>query len=406
MKAVVPYIKAFAILMAAFWGFALAACLLPDAPVQRHVAYSVTHGDLQIDYPRAIIPREECRMDNFTDALILNQAYMCSRDSLLVSSLANYHSCVGGDAVEVLQNLVAGEDKIKDAYSRYWHGSTYLARCLLVFKDYTAIRYILYFLSSLLLLAAAAVVWRRAGWRPVVAAAVGLLAVRVFVMQFSLQFLPVMAIGVATAAYLCVGPRHRRMSDGMVFFVAGALTAYFDLLTAPMLALGLPLCVAAWLTPDGEGFGRGLWRLVRMALLWFAAYLFAWAFKWLLATLLLPGNVFADAIQQISMRTSDIDDWTRLDALGANLKMLPWSYIIISLAVFIVLAVRRFDSRGWTRAALLLVVMLLPYAWYFAAANHSYLHWWFTYRAQGVSVCALLLAVAALIGPRKAKIEK
>ena len=77
-----------------------------------------------------------------------------------------------------------------------------------------------------------------------------------------------------------------------------------------------------------------------------------------------------------------------------------------SLAVFIVLAVRRFDSRGWTRAALLLVVMLLPYAWYFAAANHSYLHWWFTYRAQGVSVCALLLAVAALIGPRKAKIEK
>jgi hypothetical protein len=35
--------------------------------------------------------------------------------------------------------------------------------------------------------------------------------------------------------------------------------------------------------------------------------------------------------------------------------------------------------------------------WYFFAANHSYLHNWFTFRAQAVSIAALLLAMMQFV---------
>jgi O-antigen/teichoic acid export membrane protein len=45
----------------------------------------------------------------------------------------------------------------------------------------------------------------------------------------------------------------------------------------------------------------------------------------------------------------------------------------------------------------LLVVAFIPWVWYLFAANHSYLHNWFTFRAQAVSVAAILLALMQLV---------
>ena len=382
------------LLIVAYSLFAIGACLLPDEPVKRHVVQTLERGDLQADYPRAIMPRSECQLDNYTDALILNQAYLCSRDSLLRSAFGNSHSTIGNASTEVLANLVAGHAEATDRYARYWHGSTFVARCLLLALDYTAIRYLLYFVSSLLFVAAAVVVWRRAGWLPVVAAAAALLAVRVFVAQFSLQLLPVVAIAVVAATALAL-PRTRGHEQA-VMLVAGSLTAFFDLLTAPVLTLGLPLCAAIWFMPNDTGLRRGLRHVAGLTAVWAVAYVATWAAKWLIASLVLPDNVFADAFNTIGYRTSDIESWSRLDAIAVNLKVLPWSYLLLILAAFVVVALVRFSPRRWVKSLLFVVVALLPYAWYLMAANHSYLHSWFTYRAQAVSVCALLLAVGAL----------
>ena len=76
--------------------------------------------------------------------------------------------------------------------------------------------------------------------------------------------------------------------------------------------------------------------------------------------------------------------------------------VIPSLSVpLVLLAAFRFNAQGWRRAVQLLPIAFLPWAWYFLAANHSYLHNWFTFRAQAVSVAAILLTLMQFIDWKK-----
>ena len=51
-------------------------------------------------------------------------------------------------------------------------------------------------------------------------------------------------------------------------------------------------------------------------------------------------------------------------------------------------------AKVWLKRPLFLLIVLMPYVWYLLLANHSYLHWWFTYRLQAVAILGLLLAIA------------
>ena len=84
-----------------------------------------------------------------------------------------------------------------------------------------------------------------------------------------------------------------------------------------------------------------------------------------------------------------------------NLELLPWQFIAIAMLLMVVLVAFRFNAGGWRRAVQLLPIALLPWVWYFLAANHSYLHNWFTFRAQAVSIAAILLALMQFVNWKK-----
>lgn len=71
------------LLVAGYLLLGVAAWLMPDASVRRHVEQTVAFGDMGEDYPKAIVhdhygDMDPYMMDNYTDALILNQA-LCLR---------------------------------------------------------------------------------------------------------------------------------------------------------------------------------------------------------------------------------------------------------------------------------------------------------------------------------------
>lgn len=329
-------------------------------------------------------------MDNFTDALILNQAYVMREEGFL-SGLMLLPRWWGPELpFEVLRAGVDGREMPLTHYGRYWHGNTFLSRYLLVAYDYISIRMLLYIVSSLLLLWCMVLLWRKEGWQTAVAMMFGLLSCYMFMMQFSMQF--VMVLVLALAGIIAVA---RGCKGSMAFFVIGSLTCYFDLLTAPMLTLGLMLVAQAALAEE-KGFWQGWWRSLRSALLWAIGYVGTWVTKWILATLLTSENVIADGISNTANR-SGIDDFGRWDAVMANLEMLPWKYIVVVVIALVVLAAVWFNAKGWRRAVQILPIALLPWVWYFFAANHSYWHYWFTFRAQAVSLAAVLLALMCMV---------
>lgn len=418
------------LLLASYVAFAFLSCLTSGGAVRHHVARSVARGDLQSDYPNAFFPAKQTQMDNFTDALIVMQAYCLSRDSIVQSAMllprlsygaAPQTTCLQQAMQDVPGNIVT--------YPRYWHGSTFLTRCLLAFFSYQDIRLLLYLVSSLLLAWLLVRLWKVDGWVPAVAVTASFALMYGFVIQLSIQFFPVLALSLIGSLLACKYVRQPGKM-AMTLFVIGSLTAYFDLLTTPLLTLGLPLALYCYLggraslstapavsvAAAGGGavlssgaqeeppFGKALARLAGMGLLWAVGYGVTWFCKWLIATLLTPANVFKDAFSQASERTGDyaenvweLADFSRWTAITSNAGLMPYKFLLLAAVALLVLAALRFNRKGWKTSLLLFGVALLPYAWYFVLANHSYLHWWFTFRTQLVTMVALLLSLANLV---------
>lgn len=397
------FIKVFFCLISVYLLFGVLACLLPDKPIHRHIQQTVERGELQWnDYPRAIINGDQARMDNFTDALIISQAWNCSKDSLWESMMQPSRAVYNQSMTEALEKQVEGNHFYNKKYGRYWHGSTFLMRFLLLVWSYNNIRMLFYILSSLLILLTLSRLRDRLGTWTALVTLIAFIMIYGYVMQFSIQFMPILALSFA-GILLMLNDRRDKL---MACFVIGSLTAYFDLLTTPLLTIGIPLI--AWILAhrdDNQSFGETLLEIIKMSTAWGLAFALTWGTKWILATLTTDANIWADAMSNVAHRSGYIEDYTRMDAIAVNFSLLNTKFIAIIAIIMIVLMAFHYRREGWRPALLLLLLAFVPYIWYFAVANHSYEHFWFTYRLQIISIMALFSAIGCMTDWGKLKVK-
>lgn len=399
------YAILFPALLASYLFFAFLAAIVPTTPVRERVAFTLENGDFVLDYPREGILDDKCRVDNFTDALILSQAYYIDNDNYGRSMLlVPYASAEPGNVnimTENLRRLVKGESGVVEKnYPRYWHGSAFMMRFLLQFSDYLHMRLFFYVLSSMLLVVVLILMTRKTSVYVSLSCLLSLLVVNVFVTQFSIQFMPVLLITLSATALAC----SKRIDKPVVFFVVGSLTAFFDLLTTPLLTVGIPMAVmlvALYRRQPDSSWLSGFMLMLKTGFAWFLGFALTWFSKWVIATLFTDENVILDGFNAFLYRSGGIEDFTRAEAVSINFDMLPLTFLVVLLSVLVVMAVVRFNKSGWKVSVLLLIIACMPYLWYLLAANHSYQHWWFTYRLQAVTVLSLLLAVGSIVDWRR-----
>lgn len=404
-----PWIKypvVFAALIAAYMLFALVANLLPNAPIIRHTACTIAEDDLQSDFWFVYSYRPAYYLDNFTDALIINQACNGGSDHLLTSMMLNPRSDNGESQCSSLKSIIAGDTTLHTVhYGRYWHGSTFLMRFLLSFWDYPSLRILFYLISSVLLAWVAAALFLRVGKAVALFFALSLAFVNCFMMQNSIQFLPVLLI--ALAATLWVAYRVQRPEQMvLLLFVSGSLTAFFDLLTCPVMTWGLPLGVYLMKRhrhPDGSSWLRQLGTWTVASVMWAVGYGATWIAKWGIATILTGENVIRDGASQFAIRAGANIDYSRIDAVTNNLSLIPWDYVIWILILMGILLLWRFKRKGSGTALLCLLTAVPPLLWYLVTADHSYLHNWFTYRSLSVCLMAIFFALTALVDWQRLK---
>jgi len=152
---------------------------------------------------------------------------------------------------------------------------------------------------------------------------------------------------------------------------------------------------------------KGLKKITFHSLLWGVAYGFTWMSKWIIATLTTNRNVIEDAIQTFLFRINPKayieKTFTRWDAIVGNADMLQWVYINIVICVLLVFVVFFFRKEGWRHFVFFMLIAILPYVWFFVVANHSYLHYWFTYRTQAFSISCIFLALLSMVSFAKVK---
>ena len=81
-------------------------------------------------------------------------------------------------------------------------------------------------------------------------------------------------------------------------------------------------------------------------------------------------------------------------------------YVILIFGVvmlFVLLFNFKIPKKPLVKIIPWIAVGLIPYAWYVVAANHSYMHVWFTYRGQLAAVISAIMIYFEFIDTNKIK---
>ena len=360
---------------------------------------------------------EASRLDRYADSILLNIAYCYeSRYPLRSVLLSAYYFTPYHEENENFLAAVEHDYAPNQQYMRYWHGSNAIVRPLLTVFDirqiYTLNAAILFILTATL----TAMLLRRKKKQAAIALLAGLIAGSSFFVPLSLEYtwtFMVMLVSSMVALRLSGGDDHPYALP-VLFMLSGMVTSYLDFLTTETLSLTLPLIILIWLSrKDSLGRTRldSALFILKPAVSWGIGYVGMWALKWIITQAVFKEDVAPYVSAHISERLGG-DMGVSLPsflfgALTRNIGCLfPAGYGVAgAIAGFLlVLAaayagyvyhVKSFDTR---RILLLAVTALIPYVRYLVLHNHSYIHFFFTYRAQVATIMAIVLIISELTG--------
>ncbi len=382
--------------------------MIPSSALKRNVGRTVATLEKEGTYPSVGLSWRKVILDNFTDPLMVNTAYSVDSRRPLRSAMLNFRYESREDSVNQIANLrkLYLNEPVKEVgYERYWHGYLVYLRPLLLVFSYDGIRNVATLGLLFGFISIAVLAWRKVGAVLAFVLAVGLAAVDFEWLGRSLQFSGVFLVGLFSAIYFL--SRYKKGQPAyFLFFAVGGLTAFFDLLTAPLVTLGLVLVVA---TAYG---GRDLRTVLIRCFFWSLGYLSLWASKWILAEVFFSSGAILTSFDQVVNRTvtpAADGGFNPLKAVSLNFfQMVGYDRRnkFVLLYAFIVLAVffhryRAIDDQSLKKAIPWVFISIIPYLWYLVAANHSYYHPWYTYRNQLMSISGAAMIYAGLVDWQK-----
>lgn len=317
---------------------------LPVAEMKANVARSSEIFNYERIYPQMVQGYKYMQLDNYTDSIMLGAAIYDGTESTVNKAVNNYHidsDQIAPDlAMTNYANEVTAYDYFAVPYGRYWHGYLVPLKLLLLFFDYGDIRILNFFLQNFLLFMIIRKLYRVHMERYAPAFLIMIFVLNPLTAALSLQFSSVYYIVLlSTISFLhLVEYREEKESKiNYLFFATGILTAYFDFLTYPLVPFGI--LIVLYLIVNGENIRiASIKPLLQKGFLWGFGYGGMWSGKWLAGGILTKQNLFADALNQIFLRTSagfyDGDEgYSRLDALWRNIGvLLKWPFLIAFLS--------------------------------------------------------------------------
>jgi len=367
----------------------IAASAIPNEAIIDHQTQGITVLDAEGSYPKYFYDRAAAQLDNVTDREILKQTINKEGDTPLVCAMHG-------------------------SYARYWHGYSIYMRPLLVFFSLYDIRYLFMVVYFLLFGLSAILIAKKIDLFSAFAFVLAIAMSYMVVVATSLQFVPMFLISFIAIILLLSVPAFSEQKVVAFFLVIGMVTNYFDFLTVPIISLGLPLIVLALMKDRTSSFQEAVALVLPQTFSWFAGYGMTWASKWLLGSIVLKKNIFQQAATAIVFRTMGSNDMpashliARLGAIKRNIgTMLRLDeasvftaefyqnhlFLICGIAfiIFIILVAFQKNTKQNRWGIICLVcIACYPFVWYFVLSNHSLIHHFFTFRAQVVSIFAII----------------
>ena len=392
---------------------------LPVEPMAERVRGSIPIFEEEGASFRLVPARISTSLNTQSDALFLNIATTGNEGNPLDAAMrveftayGEYSPTSSGKVQDLIQRYVGTEEpSYRLSYARYWHGYLVFLKPMLLFIEYGGIRLLNMALQTLLFAAVVYLAGRRVSGKYVFALALSiaalLLPVIALCMQYSVIYYLLMG---ALLAVLKIGPRLRERKRYLdFFFFIGMCANYFDLLTYPLVTLGLPLVALLLMLRPTEK--EGVCISLGSGVVWALGFGGIWGIKWLLAQAVTGEHVLASATDAALLRSGTQGGGViyRFRAIAEALKAYlckPWFLLAAALFLLLVLLIavgrlRIHSFRGKVPALALLGIGLIPFAWFFLFAEHTVYHP-FPHRILAVTFFAWGSLLAAIIEKKKA----
>lgn len=421
-KKVFIYVAIYIVMICLFSISMIAAYALPNERIRDNIKESEAHILMSSGNNNPLFGSyiTGMQLDAFTDMLILDISINKgkSEDEAIVNrAFENSWFSENDNMVVSIEESLYNDDVYNNyGYSRYWHGIQIIVRPLLLVFNYEEIKALFMIVMFVLLGIAMMLIKNNLSALHAIGFLISMVMVGFSVVSISLQYIGIFAITLMTVIIINVLYKHNK--DKLfpyLFFIVGGCTTFFDLLTAPIITLGLPLILIIMLKIKREKDMK-LMSIIKImigySILWVIAYAVTFVTKWGIASLVLHRDEFTVAVNQLLFRVNGTEEYptTKIGAIKENLKFLKNKIFVSTMFVLFIIWIPLFVKyrkkiKEMKSIICICLIAIYPYIWYVAFSNHSTIHAWFTYRAQVITIFGFLGILSETIDFNKIRIK-
>lgn len=336
-------------------------------------------------------------LDCYTDAIMLNAAAHIDKDDILGSimrcNIFSRHDKNGFTRIDDLEHVtnhgIHEQDNIT-VYGRYWHGYIVFLRPLLYITQYSGIRTINIVTFSLLVLIITILSFKVIGINITLAFNLTLVFSIFNVIPLCMQYSSVFYITFAGIFLLLVNRKilNNTISAMLMFQCLGMLTSFVDLLTAPIISLCFPLVFYIDMYKD-QNFKK-IKKAVLLSVAWTIGYIGFWAAKWALAYMLTGENIIYNAVCEAGVH---LENKTSLFELLRYIFVMTLHTPLILVFIPIIIVFFYFDKNKILNNIIYLIIAIMPLCWLLLLNEHTFGHFFFSWRNIMPSVACIILFV-------------
>ena len=388
--------------------------LIPRDRIQKQLEESAEYlTQHEEHFPYQLIDgMNSTNLDEVADANLLNVAtYFDEKRPLESAMWARWYFTGYGNENEGFYRAVMEGEEANDLYLRYWHGSLLLVRPLLLFLNIKQLYVFNSVVMAVLLLGLLYIMLKNNLKTEALSFTISMIAVSAWIvpgcLEFTWMFLLMEVVSIVEVKWALSGK-----DLDMLFFITGIVTIFLDFLTTELLTVLIPLLLALRIrTRQGK---NGNWRFaIKSCFLWGIGYIAMWVMKWEISALILGRGTMGAVMYQAGLHLSVESGMSNLRFLFSTLQknigcLLPFDFGWIATVVFAGMVLALFIA-GFKRNRITarkpsgiiwiyLTIGLMPYVRYAVIRHHSWVHYFFTYRAQAATVMALCFSIAEVVG--------
>lgn len=396
----------------------LVTFMIPKSYIEDNIKESAEYLSNQELFRDIITDKVNTKQDNYADSILLNIIFNLDSSNSFKSILeSKYYYEEGKEENDNLLKSVTENVKPTKTYSRYWHGSIIFLRPLLCFFNLQEIRLILFITTILLLLISFINLIKKKLYSYVFCFIVSLVIINTWVISYSLEYV-FMYLLMSIILIPVMIFKDNKLILIKLFSISGVLACFIDFLTTETLVLTIPLLTLI-VIKEKENNIRSIKEELKDILLFCFLFVISYSLTFITKLTLIYtklgkqeiklalNSVIERSIGSVNLSNSNLSpkatsfqkiylgiirNFGCLFQYKSNVSSITIVSTIVLILIIIFSIIYLFHSNSLYKelGVLMIIISLIPIIRFIVLSNHSYIHYFFTYRALLVLVISLL----------------